>query len=171
MPYKDNAQRRARAAVKRGENRGAYNASMRRCRDQRMAADPEAEAKNDAAKFSRHYATVKGRALHMLNNARARARRCGVECTLTADWIVQRLEAGYCEVTEIAFDMTVGRGKGHRENAFVPSVERKDPRGPYSPANCVMTVWIYNRAKGAFSSEDLMTLVRALFHAEEEGRL
>lgn len=171
MPYKDNARRRARAAVKRAEDRPGYNATMRRCRDQRVAADPAAESAKAATTFSRQYATVKGRACHMLNNARARARRCSVACTITPDWAVQRLEAGYCEITEIAFDMTAGHGKGHRENAFSPSIERRDPLGPYSPENCVMTVWIYNRAKGAFRVEDLLTLARALVSAEIGGRV
>lgn len=124
-----------------------------------------------SARFDRFYASVKGRTGHMLNNARQRSRRLGVECTLTPEWLTERLTAGYCEVTEIAFDMTAGHGKGSRKNPFAPSVERKDPTGPYSPDNCVMTVWIYNRAKGAFRVEDLLTLARALVSAEIEGRV
>ena len=136
-----------------------------------MPSFPERLEASHARRFSRFYATHKGRAGHMLNNARQRSKRLGIECTLTSEWLQTRLAAGFCEVTEIAFDMTAGDGKGSRKNPFAPSVERKDPAGPYSPDNCVMTVWIYNRAKGAFQVEDLLTLARALVSAETEGRI
>lgn len=133
--------------------------------------NPEAVARHGRQSFATYYMTTRGRASHMLNNARQRSKRLGVTCSLTSDWLQDRLIAGYCEVTEIAFDMTAGDGKGSRKNPFAPSVERKDPTGPYSPENCVMTVWIYNRAKGAFRLEDLLTLARALVSAEVENRI
>lgn len=128
----------------------------------RSPASLRAKADSQAKRFRTYYLSIKGRTAHMLNNGRARAKREGVAFSLTEEWVRSRLEAGRCEVTGLPFVMLVGHGKGHRKNAYSPSLERRDPTGPYSPDNTVMACWIYNRAKGAFSHDELMVMVRAL---------
>lgn len=108
--------------------------------------------------------TTKGRAVHMLNNARARAKRAGVGCTITQDWIEQKLKIGVCEVTGLPFELKVGNGKGHRNNPFSPSLDRISQKQDYSPDNVRMTCWIYNRARGAFSDVDFDRMIEALIN-------
>lgn len=117
---------------------------------------------NEKNSFKKYYGTLHGRAVHMHNNMRARAKRNGIQHDISIEWIETRLQSGVCEVTGIPFVFKESTGKGHRENSFSPSLERIDPTGPYSEDNCQITCWIYNRAKGAFPLADLITLVNAL---------
>ncbi len=111
--------------------------------------------------FNTFYTSTHGRAVHMLNNLRARAKRNNIECNIPIKWIEDRLMTGTCEVTGLPFVLKTNQGKGHRTNSFSPSIDRIDQAGPYTEANCEMTCWIYNRAKGAFPLADLIIMMEA----------
>lgn len=68
------------------------------------------------------------------------AKKKGLEFDLTVDWFRERLDRGTCEMSGLAFDMKAKRG------AMSPSVDRRDPSGPYTRANCRMILWYLNRA-------------------------
>lgn len=108
----------------------------------------------------RNYGSFKGRAKHMLVEARHRAKAFSVDYALTLDWLLPKLENGVCEQTGLPFQFLIKTGKGHRTNSFAPSLDRIDPTGPYTPENVQVVVWIYNRAKGAFPVEDFYTMCR-----------
>ncbi len=114
------------------------------------------------ARFHNFYATIKGRTGHMLNNARARAKRKHLPCDLDYQFLANKLTAGYCEVTGLPFVIKSHNGKGHRTNSFSPSVDRIDNTKGYTKDNVRMVVWIYNRAKGAFPINDLLVMLQAL---------
>ena len=119
-------------------------------------------AKTVKERFNKYYCTTKGRARHMLNNATQRAKRNGIELSITHEWIEDKLISGICEVTGIPFVFQENDGKGHHFNSFSPSIDRLDQSGPYSPDNCQVTCWIYNRAKGAFPIEDLRLMMDSI---------
>lgn len=119
-------------------------------------------SKSEKQSFKTFYSTIHGRAIHMNNNAKRRAKINKVDYDLDVSWIEERLNHGFCEVTGIAFVIKENQGKGHRVNSFSPSIDRIDQTGPYTQENCQMTCWIYNRAKGAFPLDDLYTMVKAL---------
>ena len=142
------------------ENVSNYNKKYRIKRldntDKTVIADEERK------KFEKYYISNKGRAAHMLNNARARARNKGILCTLTQDWIMSKLDVALCEVTGLALSVNINGGKGHRDNPFSPSIDRIDQNGDYTPENCRLTCWIYNRARGAFTDNSFNIMVEAL---------
>jgi hypothetical protein len=127
------------------------------------AGDPEAARASSLNRFQKFYASPKGRATHMLNNARKRAQTKKVAFDLTREWVAERLEAGVCEVTGLKFTYQAGYGRSHnRINAKSPSIDRIDPNGGYTTENSRMVVWIFNRARGAFPDGDFDEMIAAL---------
>ncbi len=91
----------------------------------------------------------------MLQNAKARAKARGLEYALTVGWAEEKLQRGTCDWTGIKFDWSTDREKRSEwARPFAPSIERIDPNIGYTPANCVIVVWILNRAKANFRMED-----------------
>jgi hypothetical protein len=131
-------------------------------RAERLNRNPERQKRYEAKQFSKFYCTHKGRATHMLNNAHSRARKLGVNCTLTHEWIQQKLDVGVCEVTGIPFQFTINGGKGHKNNPFSPSLDRINQLGDYTQDNVRVTCWIYNRARGAFPDSAFDKMIEAL---------
>lgn len=144
------------------KDKDGYNEYRRNLYAAAVERDPQRQAEKDFNAFSRFYQTTHGRAAHMLNNARSRAQRLGLNCTLTQEWIKEKLDNGLCEVTGIPFVIQMNNGKGRRNNSFSPSIDRINQTGDYTSDNCRITVWIYNRARGAFPDSSFDIMVEAL---------
>lgn len=113
--------------------------------------------------INKWHATLNGRAAQMLYNAKANARRLGVECALTRDWIKERLVRGTCEVTGIPFDI---RGQTKTQQPWAPSLDRQDNNAGYTVDNVRVVCWMYNRAKGVYTDADVQRLARATLYPE-----
>jgi hypothetical protein len=70
-------------------------------------------------------------------------------------WLLERLEAGICEVTKLPFVMV-------SKDPFSPSLDRIEAGGPYTKINCRLVALIYNLARNNFSDEALLKLATAL---------
>jgi hypothetical protein len=71
---------------------------------------------------------------------RKAAKERGVKFDLTVEWLRNRYDAGICELSGLPFDFSQKRGPNS------PSVDRRDPKGDYTQANCRMILWSINRA-------------------------
>jgi len=81
----------------------------------------EKSSKVERKSFTKFYSTVHGRAVHMHNNAKNRAKRNGIRFSLDIEWIENILSNGICQVTGIPFVYQANNGKGHVNNSFSPS--------------------------------------------------
>lgn len=96
---------------------------------------------------------------YMLENARNRVRYKGLEFSLDRDWLLARLAPMVCEVTGVVLNW--------ENTACVPSLDRKDCTVGYTKENTRVTTWMYNRARGSFSDNEVMEyLVRPLMRGE-----
>ena len=107
--------------------------------------------------MSRHtdyYRTPRGRANRLLQAAKQRANRYGIECTITADWIEEQIVAGVCPETGLEFDLTPGSMRA-------PSLDRKVNTYGYVPINCQIVVAAYNQCKGTWGKGAVEALAYA----------
>jgi hypothetical protein len=76
--------------------------------------------------------------------------------TITRDWIIERLERGFCEAT--GDSLTI---KPKRHNTA--SLDRIDPNNPnYTPENSRIVTWQFNNMKGAYSDEEFIRVAKQL---------
>lgn len=93
------------------------------------------------------------------SRAKCKAKKRGLEFNLTRAFVEVALEKGVCVVTGVKFDVSAVRKK---YSAFAASIDRKNPNMGYTEVNCQMVCWIYNRAKGNGTHEEVVLLAKAV---------
>ena len=119
------------------------------------------ENRDHVAKYDLHK-RLSNPVLNLLMSARWRCRRKGIAFTLTREWVAQNY-TGRCAVTGIPFHIPTDAAevKYGRQSAFVPSLDRLDPGGGYTPDNCRIVLWAFNRFKGRETDEQILTIAKA----------
>jgi hypothetical protein len=102
--------------------------------------------------------SLERRAYVVWKRAKDRAKNKGLVFELTKDFVAAQLVLGYCSVTNLKFDLSFGETK---LNPLAPSLDRIDPTLGYTIKNTRTVCWIFNRAKGDGSDEDVQMLVEA----------
>ena len=119
---------------------------------------------------SRNRYSVRTKAVNMLNGAKGRAKKKGLGCDLTVEWILDKLDGHRCEVTGIQFDFR-GPPKGVSNNRFAPSLDRIDSDKGYTKDNVQVVVWQYNAAKSEYTTEEFIELARVVAGINTEVKL
>ena len=112
----------------------------------------------------RYRKTIKGRATNLFKSSkyvvetihRIRKRKT-FEFSISKEWVLEKLEGGVCEVTNLPFDIG-----GNARSLFLPSVDRINSKIGYTKENCQMVIFGYNAAKNMNTHEDVMRLAKAL---------
>jgi len=102
---------------------------------------------------------VKRAAYILWMRAKCKAKKRGLEFNLTRAFVELALANGYCSITGIEFDISAVRKK---YSAFAASIDRKNPAMGYTELNCQIVCWIYNRAKGNGTHEEVLILAKAV---------
>lgn len=86
------------------------------------------------------------------------------ETDLDEDWLNERLELGVCEITGLPFEEADygSMPPGFNHNPWTASVDRIDPKKSYMKNNCRLVVWCFNRARGLWEDDIILTMARAL---------
>jgi hypothetical protein len=108
---------------------------------------------------------VLGRKIALTPNGRAGRLFAGIRnrdpnTDLTVDWIADKIEKGFCEVTGLPFDLE--RDGERTARAFCPSIDRIDCSKGYTTDNVQVVCWIYNRSKGVDSHETVLRFAEAI---------
>lgn len=113
---------------------------------------------------------VKIRAQRLHGNAQKRAKANGWPAPdFTSSWIEEKILAGFCEVTGIAFDLVAQTTSTvHAKNPWVPSIDRIDSAKPYLKDNVQLVVYMYNVCKAEFAHTDVVKFCRAVAATEAE---
>lgn len=98
----------------------------------------------------------------LLSGAKKYCRVHGIHFDLTVSWVQSRIDAGVCEMSGLPFDMAARRG------ANTPSIDRIDPKGPYTQANCRVILWFINRALSNYGEEYSLKVFRAIIERHRE---
>ncbi len=106
--------------------------------------------------------TVKGRASRLFSAARQRAKQHNLKFNLTLDWVIKKIESGYCEKTKMAFTFEPPR-KGYFRNPYAPSLDRRDQKKGYTKDNVDVVIWAYNQAKGQWNKKHFERIIWAIW--------
>jgi hypothetical protein len=142
------AKEKARRAMRRDEILAIERA--------RRAANPEKyRAQNRAFKKANPNSV-------RLYSVKKAARVHGVAFDLDLEWFETRISAGVCEMSGIPFDFSKPHHLGGR-TPNTPSVDRKNPKGPYTKENCRLIVWWLNRAMMDLGEDYALKVFRGIF--------
>jgi len=132
--------------------KGGYRNVCKTCRNE--------TARELHALRSTNTATRAGR---LVAGAKARAAKKGKPFDLTVEWAQEKMDAGVCEVTGIAFDMTTRRGWN------TPSLDQISAGGGYTKANTRMVLFGLNAAFGNWGEQRMIDMATAILRKRREA--
>lgn len=111
------------------------------------------------------YATPEGRAYQLFKGARLRAKQRELDFDLNVEFVLERINHGFCPVLGLPFDLSPSSETHH--NPLAPSIDRTDSSKGYVKSNVqIVSVW-WNTAKGQWTEEfNKVALRRAVEYFE-----
>lgn len=167
MPHKDPAQRLAyhRAyAITNREHMLEYRKRYYAAHKLKYQVYRQAHADTRRGRHRANHTRPIYRAYWLRNGARWRARTKQETFTLTLARVQRALLAGVCEQTGAQFDLR--KHSTHKKHPCAPSLDKINPRLPYSDSNTQVVTWQYNAAKGEGSDQDLEQFCIRLLRAK-----
>ncbi len=93
-----------------------------------------------------------------LTRMKKRAKKRGLSFDLDIKWLDEKFGTTVCEATGVDFiindDVTI--------NPNHPSIDRIDITKGYTPENCRVVIWGFNRARRHYTDKDVYNMCKAL---------
>lgn len=101
--------------------------------------------------------SVEGTLKRLLSGMRHRAKKRGLECTVTSDFMIDMLkeQQGRCAQTGVALEPSLGGGYARR-NPYLVTVDRIDSRRGYVEDNVQLVSNMYNTCKGVHEDSEVL---------------
>lgn len=116
-----------------------------------------------AKKYADKYRlSIHGRAKTLWSHAKYRAKRKGLEHTLDEQAIIDVLEKGRCEATNIEFVFQIPDVK-NKHHPYSPSIDRIDSNLGYTPENCQIVVYAFNSIKNQWDMDIIHYVITQYF--------
>ena len=125
----------------------SYKSRKKRANEYRS----QVKSKNEINEESRGYLLWK--------RAKDRAKKHNLEFNISRNQVVYWLKFGVCQATGLKLNLKFGNEK---INPLGPSLDRINPKIGYINGNVRLVCWLFNRAKGDGSDEDVWLLAEAL---------
>jgi len=125
----------------------SYNSRKKRTEEYKI----KVKSKNEIDIDSRGYLIWK--------RAKDRACKKNLDFSITREQVVSWLNIGICQATGLKLNLEFGK---ETLNPLGPSLDRINPKLGYIVGNVRMVSWIFNRAKGDGSDDDVWLLAEAL---------
>lgn len=108
---------------------------------------------------------ARAKAKKLIILAQARAKKKGLDFSITSEEIEEKLNYALCEKTGIPFDFS-SRGDGSR-SIYTPTLDRIDPELGYTSANTQVVVMAYNGLKSNGTDFQAVQVARALIECHD----
>ena len=112
--------------------------------------------------------TFRGRADLMLGRSRSRAKNDGIEHNIVLEDILPSIEAGFCQLTKLPFDLKPVTKTS--QNAYAPSIDRIDSLKGYTKDNIRIVLYAVNAALGQYGTEILLPILKAMIIGIENAQ-
>jgi hypothetical protein len=96
-----------------------------------------------------------------------RAKKKGLEFSISRKFVEDAVLSGRCSVTNIKFTK---KSSSKNYGAFGASIDRINPKLGYTESNCQIVCWIYNRAKGNGTHKEVLILAEALVPSKSKAK-
>lgn len=101
--------------------------------------------------------------------AKHRAIKNNSECTITEEWVQEKINKGFCELTGLPFDLEYFSES--KNNPYSPSLDRIDSKNKnYSPDNVRVVLSFINIAINDLGLEKALPIFKALIEKTDEKK-
>lgn len=117
----------------------------------------------------KYRATAKGKANILLRHAKNRSEKRKIDFDLDKNWLVEKLNYGKCELSDIEFDFS-SNGLSHF-NPLSPSIDRIDPNKGYTKDNCRVVLVCVNFGIGQWGIDIYKKVAKAVINTQNNKNI